>query len=224
MENVEVHGEPRVAAGKGGVRQLRREGKTPGVIYGKGEETIAFSLNAHDFAKILRKQGGGTFVIDLRLKGQEDRELTTIIRELQRDPVSSKVLHVDLQHVSMTQLIQVKIPVHLTGTALGVKEGGILDQLAREVEVECQAAKIPEDVKFDVSEYQIGQSFHVSDLTLPEEIRMVTPDDRVVGSVIAKLVVEEPTPVADVDEEAKEGEEAEADKEEGEGASKDSKA
>jgi large subunit ribosomal protein L25 len=212
MNTVELHGILRETSGKSGVRQIRHGGRTPGILYGKGEESVAFSFDAQEFEGVLRKHGGGTFVIDLKIDGQEDRDLKAIIKELQRDPVTSKILHVDLQHVSMTQIVHVQVPIHLTGTAAGVKEGGILDQLCREISVECQTAKIPADVKVDVTELMKGQSLHVSDIALPEGVRSLTAGDRVIASVIAKAVEVKEVEVEAEEEAAKE----EAAKEEGE--------
>jgi large subunit ribosomal protein L25 len=201
MQTVELRGEVREITGRTGVRQLRRGGRTPGILYGMGEDSMAFSLDTHEFEGILRKHGGGTFVLDLRISGQEERDLKAIIKELQRDPISERILHIDLQQVSMTQIVHVQVPIHLIGTAVGVKEGGILDQLCREIGVECQTAQIPQDFKLDVSSMEKGQSLHVSDLTLPEGVRSMTPEDRVIASVIVKAVEVE-VKEAEVEEEA----------------------
>ena len=152
MHTVEIRGALRTVVHKRGARQTRAAGKTPGVLYGKDEKSMSISLDSKEFDAVLRKHGGGTFLLDLKLEGQEDRELKAIIKELQRDPVTSRVLHVDLLHVSLTQMIHVNVPIHLTGTAAGVKEGGVLEQHCREIEVQCQVARIPENCKIDITE------------------------------------------------------------------------
>lgn len=197
---------------------MRAAGRIPGILYGKDDTSTAISIDTREFDGVLRKHGSGAFILDLKLEGQEDRDLKAIIKELQRDPVTSRILHVDLLHISMTQMISVNIPIHTVGTAIGVKEGGLLEHLCREIEVECQAASIPEDIKIDISELQKGDSIHVSDLVLPEGVTSLTPGDRVVTTIVAKAVVVEPTPAeaeaAAEAEEKPEGEEEAAPAEE----------
>jgi len=200
MHTVEIRGALRTAGRTRGARQSRAAGRTPGVLYGKDAENVMISLDSKEFDAVLRKHGGGTFLLDLKLEGQEDRELKALVKELQRDPVTSRILHVDLLHVSLTQMIHVNVPVHLSGTAAGAKEGGVLEHLCREIEVQCQVANIPEDFKIDISELVIGTSVHVEDLVLPEGVTVLTPLDRVVATVVAKAIVVEPTPVAVAEE------------------------
>ncbi len=152
------------------------------MLYGSGEKTLEICLESKSFEYIVHKHGSSAFVLDLKLSGQEDRDLKAIIKELQRDPITSRIMHVDLQHISMTQMIEVDVPIHLLGTPAGVKEGGILEQILREVEVSCQAAQIPERVDFEVSHLQKGNSVHVRDLVLPEGVKVITPADRVVAT------------------------------------------
>ncbi len=201
MQKAEIRGIVRTANGKSGVRQVREAGRTPAVVYGKGEESLAISLDSRELDGVLR-QHGGTFVLDLTVEGPENRDFKTIIKEMQRDPVTSRILHVDLMHVSMSQVIHLKVPVHLTGMASGVKEGGILEHLCREVEIECQAARIPEALRIDVSEMAIGDSLHVVDLEAPAGVTILTPESRVIAAVVAKAVVEEPTAEEKAAEEA----------------------
>ncbi len=188
MHTVEVRGEVRKASGKGGARQARAHGRTPGILYGAGEEPISISIDTRSFEKMLRQQGSAAFIVDLRLDGHEDRELKTLIKELQRDPITSAVLHVDLQHISMTQKIVVHVPVHLNGTPLGVKEGGILEQLLHKVEIQCLATQILERFEVDVSHLTKGHSVHVSDLPAQEGVTILTPAERVVATVVVKAV------------------------------------
>lgn len=214
MDAVEVQCEIRSSLGKGGARQARFGGKTPGVLYGSGEQTIAINLEAKSFEKLVHKHGSSAFILDLKLGGQEDRDLKAIIKNLQRDPITSRILHVDLQHVSMTQMIEVHVPIHLVGVPAGVKEGGILEQILREIEVSCRASQIPEKVEFEVSHLQKGNSVHVSDLVLEEGVKVLTPADRVVASIVTKAV--EAEPVAAAAAAPAEGAAEEKDKEKGE--------
>jgi large subunit ribosomal protein L25 len=220
MDAVEVRCEVRSSSGKGGARQARFGGKTPGVLYGAGEKTVTVNLDAKSFEYLVRKHGSSAFILDLKLEGHEDRELKAIIKELQRDPITSRIIHVDLQHISMTQMIEVRVPVRLIGVPAGVKEGGILEQLLREIEVSCQAFQIPEHIDFDVAHLQKGNSVHVSDLAIPEGVKVLTPMDRGVAAVVTKAA--EAVPAAAAAEVPAEGaaEGAEAEKEKGKGEEK----
>lgn len=208
MQTVEIRGALRTIGIRSDIRRLRVEGKVPGILYGKEEGSLPISLDSREVSTILRKHGGAAFLLDLKLEGQEDRDLKALIKELQRDPVTSRILHIDLLHVSMTQRIHVNVPIHLTGAAVGVKEGGLLEHLCREIEVQCRVADIPDDLKVDVTELTIGRSIHVRDLVLSEAVTVLTPADRVVATVVVRAIVAEPTPaaVAAEGEEAAEGE------------------
>jgi len=196
MQTIELRGELRTVVGKGNARRARAGGKTPGILYGAGEESLAISLDSKQFETILHLHNRGTFILDLKVDGQEDRELKAIIKELQRDPVTSRILHVDLQHVSLTQLVVVPVPVHLIGSPVGVKEGGVLEHFCREVEVQCQVVQIPEALEIDVADMTRGHSVHVRDLVPPAGVTILTPADRVVAGIVAKAVEVAPAPAA----------------------------
>jgi large subunit ribosomal protein L25 len=217
MHTVEIRGAMRTVGKRSDTRQLRTEGKVPGVLYGKEEGSLPISIDSRELGTVMRKYGGTTFLLDLKLEGQEGRELKALVKELQRHPVTSRILHIDLLHVSMTQSIHVNVPIHLTGTAAGVKEGGLLEQLCREIEVQCRVADIPEELTVDISELVIGHSIHVRDLALPGDVTVLTPADRVVATVVTRAIVVEPTPaeVAAEGEEKAEGEPKAAGVEEG---------
>jgi large subunit ribosomal protein L25 len=194
MQTYVINSEARVASGKGGARQLRVAGRTPAVVYGAGEQSVPISFDSREFDTILRKHGGGTFILDLRIAGREGLDLKTIIKDVQRDPLTSRITHVDLQHVSLTQLVTVDVPVHLKGTAIGVKEGGVMEVFVRELEVQCQAGQLPEVIDVDITPYGRGQSLHVRDLPPMEGVTVLTSGDRVVFTIITKAAEAEPAP------------------------------
>jgi large subunit ribosomal protein L25 len=209
MHTVQISGSIRTVDGKGGARRVRAEGQIPAVIYGAGEQSTPIALDNHELERIMRKHGGETFVLDLKIKGRESTDLTAIIKEMQRDPVSSRILHVDLQHVSMTQNVHVHVPVHIVGTAAGVKEGGILEISCREVEVECQVGQIPERIDVDVTNLSKGDAIHVRDLVPPPGVTVLTTGDRTVATIVTKIIEATPAEAAAAPaEEKKEGEEA----------------
>lgn len=201
MQTFVINGETRVAKGKGGARQVRAAGRTPAVVYGAGEPSIAISIDTREFETVLRKHGGGTFILDLKIAGREGQDLTTIIKDLQRDPLTSKVTHIDLQHVSLTQVVNVRVPLHLNGTAIGVKEGGIMEHFIRELDVECQAGQLPDAIELDVTSYSRGQSLHVRDVPAMEGVTILTPPDRVIFTIVTKAVEAEAAPAEEKAEE-----------------------
>jgi len=207
--------ELRDATGKGVARKLRAAGLIPAVVYGKGAETKAISVDPSALQRLLQSGGAGiNTLIDLSVDGTTR---TVLVKELQRDPVRGRPLHTDFYLVDLDQKVEVSVPIRLVGRPPGVELGGILDHPLREIELECLPRAIPESVDVDVSELDVGQSVHVRDLELPEGSTVRTDVNLAVASVIAPVAVEEP-----VVEELEEGEEALAEGEEGEAESAES--
>ena len=202
--------ELRDATGKGVARKLRAAGRIPAVVYGKGSESQAISVDPKLLQRLLQSSGAGmNTLIDLTVDGTTR---TVLVKELQRDPVRGRPLHTDFYLVELDKTVEVSVPIHLVGKAQGVELGGILDHPLRELELECLPRAIPESVDVDVSALDVGDSIHVRDLELPDGVTVRTDANLAVASVIAPAVVEEP--VAEEAEEAEEGvaegEEAEA--------------
>lgn len=203
--------------GKGVVRKLRAAGRIPGVFYGRGEAAIPLTVGTKDLEGILTGVDGGNVIVDLKVEGAEEADRKAIIREVQRDPVGGRILHIDLQHISLTEMITVEVPVVLVGIPTGVKEGGgILEHLLREVEVECLPTDIPPHIDVDVTGLAIGQSVHVRDLHA-DRVTIQTEADRTVATVVPPTVLEEVKPVEEaaaepelIAKEEKEGEEESA--------------
>jgi large subunit ribosomal protein L25 len=194
--------ELREGGGKGVARKLRAAGRIPGVLYGRGKATQAISLDPRALERVLTaSEAGMNTLIDLSIAGSKDRsERVVLVKELQRDPVRSVPLHVDLYQVDLTAKILVKVPIVLRGRPKGVElSGGILDQALRELDVECLPRAIPESITVDVSELEIGHSLHVRDLALPEDVVLRSDPDLSVASVVAPKIEEEAAPAAPVE-------------------------
>jgi large subunit ribosomal protein L25 len=188
MAVIALKGERRERLGKGGARTSRREGKIPGVLYGHGEEPIAVSVGARDFQLALHAHKGGNPIVNLAVAG---REYTALIRAVQYDPVSHDILHLDFQHISLTETIEVAVNIRLVGTPVGVKDaGGILEHILREVEVRCLPTAIPASLDADVSALGIGDSIHVRDLAA-RDVVVLTDADATVATVVPPTVIEE---------------------------------
>ena len=194
MAIVSLEAEHRTDVGKGVARKLRAGGRVPGVYYGRGEDSIPLTISLKDLASVLEAADGSNVIVDLRIPGDSAKDRKALIREIQRDPVAGLILHLDLQHISLTERITVEVPIVLLGTPIGVKEaGGILEHLLREVEVECLPTDIPSKLEVDVSGLQIGDSLHVSDIKV-ERAEILTEADRAIAAVVPPTVLEEVKP------------------------------
>jgi large subunit ribosomal protein L25 len=203
--NVEV----REATGKGVARKLRAAGRIPGVCYGQSQaQPISLDPRALD-RLIQRSASGVNTLIDLKVAGGGNFDgKTVMLKEMQRDPVTSAPLHADFLAVDLTHTIDVEVPIRVSGDAPGVKMGGIIDQVLREVHLECLPDSIPEEIIADVSELEIGMSIHVRDLPIPENVELLSDGNLSVVSVATPKAVEEEVPVEEEAAEAEvEGEE-----------------
>ncbi len=195
MERHSIEVKTRTETGKGAARRIRRNGQIPGVVYGRGNEPKSIKVNPQDIEKILFSNA----VIDLSIAEEDNEETTVIIKDFQRDVIKKNLLHVDFQFISMDEKITVSVPLSLEGTAAGVHEGGVLQQLIRNIEIDALPAEIPSEITLDISELEMGNSLSVSDLELPEGIDLVTDLDEVIVTVV--------TPTELIEEEEEEEEE-----------------
>lgn len=216
MERYGLKAEIREETGKGIARQLRRGGLLPAVVYGRNREPQPLIINPEE----LKHRMGGNAIFDLELEGDKE---TVMIKDTQKDPITGALLHIDFLHITMDEKITVSIPINLTGDAYGVQEGGVLQQLLREISIECLPLDIPEEVTLDISALDLGDSLLVSDIEIPEDIEIVTPLEEVIVTIVAptEIVEEEeeeeeefmePEVIGEGDEE-NEGGEAEAEEE-----------
>ncbi|OGP54120.1 MAG: hypothetical protein A2Y65_12955 [Deltaproteobacteria bacterium RBG_13_52_11] len=210
----------RAGKGKEEARRLRHQGLIPAVVYGQREETIPVTLNPQELSKVLREGSGERTLINLTIEGLQDGPITktVILKEKQIDPLKRTLLHADLYTIAMDEEINVNIPVRIVGKAAGVTvQGGILEQVLREIEVKCLPADIPSSIDVDVSSLEIGDSIHVAEITLEKAKILADPGQTIVTVVPPKeevvAVVEEVAEEAEA--EAAEGKEA-AEEEKGE--------
>ena len=188
MAVIALKGLRRERLGKGGARTARREGNIPAVLYGHGEDPVSVNIGARDFDLALRGHKGGNPIVNLSV---DSKEFTALIRAVQYDPVSHDILHLDFQHISLTETIEVSVAIHLTGTPTGVKDGGvILEHILREVEVRCLPTAIPSSIDADVSALNIGDSVHIRDLVVPN-VEILTDPETTIATVVPPTVMEE---------------------------------
>jgi large subunit ribosomal protein L25 len=181
----------RSGSGKGGARKLRASGLVPAVVYGRGDETLAISVDAHEARLLFQTISVENTLVDLSLDGES---IQTLVREVQVHPYRPELIHIDFYRVQTGVKLDLEIPVHLIGTPIGVKmNGGVVQQIIHELPVRTVPSLIPESFEVDVSELNVGDSIHVSDLTLPEGVEVkLDPDQTVCSIVVPKgLVTEE---------------------------------
>src|SRR5213592_5110669 len=163
-EKIVVEAAPRESRGKNEARRLRVTGKVPAILYGAKGEALSLAVSAKQLGQILRSATGHNTLFQVALAGTEQ---PAIVKDWQVDPVSGKLLHVDLMRVAMDVRMRVKVPVHTFGEPAGVKvQGGVFEIVTREVEIECLPSEIPSEFKMDVSELMLGKQLRVSDLPI----------------------------------------------------------
>jgi large subunit ribosomal protein L25 len=209
-QQIKLTATTRKETGKEVAKKLRREGMLPGVIYGQKTNPIPLTLELKPFLSLL---GGGkseSKLINLSVEGNGGpSEKTVMIKELQIDPLTRNYLHVDFFEISMDEEVTLSIPIVLTGDAVGVEMGGVLQQVRRELEIKCLPSQIPESISVDVGALNIGDSIHLKDVSLPSGIKVLEDEDLTIVTILAPTVEKEP-----IAEEVEEAEAAEAGAEE----------
>ncbi|HTZ48618.1 MAG TPA: 50S ribosomal protein L25 [Verrucomicrobiae bacterium] len=190
MAQIIVQGEPRNLRGKNAARRLRVTGNVPATLYGGKQDAVALAVNSKQVTAILRSDTGHNTLFQVEFGGKQQ---PAIVKDWQVDPVSGRLLHVDLLRVAMDVRMRVKVPVHTFGDPAGVKvQGGVYEVVAREVEVECLPADIPTEFKMDVSGLALNQSLRAGELPIDKnKIKLITDANAVLAHVVALRVEEE---------------------------------
>jgi large subunit ribosomal protein L25 len=190
-----ITAQPRLTRGKNEARRMRVQGLTPAVLYGAGQESVAVAVNPREVTKILHSGSGANTIFNLSLDGAST---PVMIVDHQNDPVRDNLLHVDLKRIDLTKPMVVKIPIAITGEAKGVKlQGGLLEVIKREIEIECLPHEIPDHFTVDVGELMIGQNVRASAVSLPERMKLISPPEQVIAHVVAMRAEEEVAPAAE---------------------------
>lgn len=215
MKEIKLKVRIREGSGKKSAHTLRRQGEIPGILYGHKEEPVKLALPEHDFWTILHNATSEHLILSVDVaEGGSGGKVLTLVRDVQHDPVTGDILHVDLQRISRDEEIKVGVPVILTGTARGVKEfGGILDHGVREVVISTTPESVPEHLEVDISHLEIGQTVHVSDI-MEKYQEIIFVDDASI--TLAHVSPPKKLEVAAVEEAEAEAAEGEGEGEEGE--------
>ena len=191
---------PRLRSGSGKLKQMRREGWLPSVVYGRGVENSNLKIDSKTFAELLAHSSSDSILINLDVEGEGVRSV--FLKTIQHDPLTGHALHVDFLAVNDKTEITANIPVHLTGEAIGVKGGGILEQYAHTLEITCLPDALPDTIDVDITALKLGESLHIGDMKLPAGVKPTHAAEVVVAHIgkPAALVAEEaaaaPAPAA----------------------------
>lgn len=194
QEVVEAQQRAEISRGKNEARRLRAKGRLPAVVYGARQASVAISVDPKQITRILQSESGHNTIFDLHVDGEKSR---VMIVDWQYDPLKGKLLHIDLKRIAMDERIKVQVPIHLVGEADGVKQqGGILDQVLREVEIECLPGDIPSHINADVSHLVFGTVLRVADLPHTGSLKFLTDANQTVAHITSVKEEVAPTPDA----------------------------
>ncbi|MBI5675232.1 MAG: 50S ribosomal protein L25 [Nitrospirae bacterium] len=198
MKKILLKAEQRTEIGKGGARSLRRQGMLPAVIYAGGKST-PIKFHRKEIVKLITSGVGEHAILNIEFSkdGGKPAEHPALIKEYQKDPVSTELLHVDFMEISLKEKIKISIPIVITKEPVSIKTGGIMEHHLREIEIECLPTQIPEAIEIDAGSVEIGHSLHVSDIKPIEGIRIVTNPQMVIMNVTAPRVEEAPAVAAE---------------------------
>lgn len=180
MSQVSLKTSPREKTGTRGSKAIRKLGQVPAVLYGKGQDNLHFTLGARDLEKAVGGEKGHNTLLELEVEGKKH---LAILHNHQAHPIKRNFTHADFFAVDPKKEIQVNVPIKLTGRAQGVKEGGVLDQVTREIRLSCLPAKIPAQLSKDITSLTLGQSLHIDDFELPEGVKKASDTNVTIASI-----------------------------------------
>ena len=180
--------ESRTDSGSGSSKRLRREGKIPTVVYGHNKEPKHYSVEEKEWRSVVKK--GDAHIIKVVIDNAKTT-VTALIKEVQYDFLNGRTLHIDLQEVNMNEKITASVAIHPVGKAIGLKVGGVLDQVIHEIEVICLPNDLPESIEVDVSELELNDALHIKEIVFPENVKTHEDPDQVVFHVVEPKVKQE---------------------------------
>lgn len=179
MEHIELKVSPRGKLTKGELNKARKEGKVPAQLYGKEISPISIFIDREEFGSAARRITE-SMIIDLNLEG---KKYPSLMKEVQKANISGDLLHIDFNLIERGHKIHVKVPLHLTGTAKGVREGGILEHAIHDIEVECDPEMLPEKIEVDITDLEANHALHLRDIALPEGVKPLTNPETVIAII-----------------------------------------
>lgn len=186
--NIKINAEKRDLGKRSDLTELRKEGFIPGIIYGAGQEGIKIAFNARDYTREYKKSIGAVAFFDITIDGKTYK---TFIKEKQIHPLTREIVHIDFLELHKGKPITIDVPINFTGEALGTKEGGVFEIIHRVIQVTCLPKDIPDEIRFDISEMNIGDSIHLRDLDISEEMNTELTDEITIAILSVPKVIEE---------------------------------
>ncbi len=198
-QQVKLKAQKRTVLGRNAIKKIKKEGLVPGVVYGSDAQPMALQVEARELTSVLAHASSEHVLVDLEIgDGDQSTNRLALIQEVQHHPLRRELLHVDFHAVSTTEKITSEVPIEAAGEALGVRTfGGLLEYSLRTLEVECFPQELPDIIRIDVSNLNIGEALHVRDIPLPSGVEALTDADLTVVSVVASRVGEEVTESAE---------------------------
>jgi large subunit ribosomal protein L25 len=206
-ERVKLEVQEREARGSAATRRLRRQGLIPGVLYGRGKDPHPFCVAERELRRALTGPAGLHAILDVALDGQKTTH-ASILKDYQQDVITGRLAHIDLQEVRLDQPIQAQVVIELVGESAGAKEGGVLSQVSREINVEALPLEVPERIEVDITAMEMGDTLRLADVPVPEGVTFLDdPDETVLATVTVPTKEVEPEPTEEELAELEEGEE-----------------
>jgi len=194
MEEIILEAELREGRGRANTKDLKESGYLPSVVYFHGQDAVSIKVSRSALLKLLHQHHLENVIINLKIKDDQKAKVKPcLVKEIQYNPVSEEIIHVDFNEISLTEAIKVNVPVQIKGESVGVKQdGGSLEYLLWEIEVECLPTNIPQDIQVDISALKIGDAIHIKDIAFPEQVKPVSDPEAVVLHVVAPMKEEAP--------------------------------
>ncbi|MFA4842963.1 MAG: 50S ribosomal protein L25, partial [Candidatus Omnitrophota bacterium] len=183
MERINLETQLREEKGKQLVKRLRLQGFIPAVVYKGGGDNLSLKFSQKDFMKVIGTKAGTNVIINLKISGNAKKDKTVMIKAIQRNPVKGDIIHIDFNEVSLTETSKFKVKLEPKGEAAGVKEGGTLERIIWEIDIECLPTQIPEKLEVDISALQIGDSVFVKDIKPVEGVKILQDPSMIAMSV-----------------------------------------
>lgn len=193
-KDITIAVEVRTSRGKNEARRMRKDGKIPAVVYGAYKDAVSIAISPKEISKVTRSSSGLNTIFNIAVEGGETTPVMVVDQQV--DPIRGRLLHADLKRIDLSKRITVTVPVHTEGEPYGVKvQGGLLEIITRDVEIECLPDDIPESFTVNVADLKIGESKRSSDIAMPGAIKLVSDPQSVIAHIVSLRAEEAPAPV-----------------------------
>jgi len=191
LELIELNAKTRESSGKNAARKLREKNEIPAIVYGAKKDPTMLSISNTEFIKIIRKHGSMGLFFNLKIDGDSGRKKSVMLKDIQMDTFALNYLHLDLHEIDMDETVTISVSVETIGESVGVKEGGLLQIIRRELDVVCKPTDAPDTVQIDITDLDVGDSVHVEDIDLGENVEIPHEVNYTIITVVAPTIEEE---------------------------------